>query len=85
MRMVLSPPFLAMGVVAFILVAIGAAAAGGHLLEYPPGWAGPLILIIEAVAALSMGAILAALFAGSAVPCPKPPSHCRGTETENAE
>jgi hypothetical protein len=37
---------------------------GGRLLEYPPGWAGTLILLIESVAALSLGITLVVLFIG---------------------
>ena len=37
---------------------------GGRLLEYPPPFAGALILLIEAAATLSIGITLAALFLG---------------------
>jgi len=38
----------------------------GRLLTYPMAWAGTMILLIETLLALSIGAALAALFAGVA-------------------
>lgn len=55
---------LVAGVVAFLAVAVGTLQTGGRLLEYPPAQAGSLILLIEAVATVSIGMTLAALFMG---------------------
>jgi multisubunit Na+/H+ antiporter MnhB subunit len=52
------------GLAVFLAVAVGVAGAGGRLLEYPRELAYPLILIIEAVATLSITLVLAALFMG---------------------
>lgn len=52
------------GVAVFAAVAAGVMWAGASLLEYPPQWAGGLILLIEVAATLSIGATLAALFLG---------------------
>jgi len=48
--------FVAVGMVLILL--------GRRLLEYPPSFAGSLILLIEAAASLSIGITLAALFLG---------------------
>ena len=55
---------LVAGVAVFAAVAAGVMWTGASLLEYPPQWAGGLILLIEAAATLSIGATLAALFLG---------------------
>ncbi len=52
---------LAVGLLVFIAVAV-ALMAQGTLLQYPPGWAGALILTIEASLTLSLGLILAGLY-----------------------
>lgn len=52
---------LAGGFLVFLGVAT-AMLAGGALLEYPPAWAGALILLIEVALTLSLGLILAGLF-----------------------
>lgn len=52
------------GLAVFLAVAVGVASAGGRLLEYPRGLAYPLILLIEAVATLSIALVLAVLFMG---------------------
>jgi multisubunit Na+/H+ antiporter MnhB subunit len=52
------------GLGAFITVGVIVIPAGGMFLQYPSGLAGGLILFIEAVAMLSIGAILTALFLG---------------------
>lgn len=54
---------LLLGPATFCAVAWGVMAAGGGLLEYPPGRAGTLILIIESTLSLSLALILALLFA----------------------
>ncbi len=52
---------LAVGLLAF--VAVAAAVMGqGSLLQYPPGWAGVLILAIEAALTLSLALVLAGLY-----------------------
>ena len=48
----------------FVAVAALALLIEGRLLEYPPAQAGLLILLLETVAMLSIGATLAALFLG---------------------
>jgi multisubunit Na+/H+ antiporter MnhB subunit len=55
---------LAAGLVVFLAVAIGVQAGGRPLLAYPDGWAGPAILLIEAVLTVSIAATLAVLFVG---------------------
>jgi multisubunit Na+/H+ antiporter MnhB subunit len=55
---------LVAGVGIFAAVAAGVMWSGASLLEYPPQWAGELILLIEALSTLSIGAALAALFLG---------------------
>jgi multisubunit Na+/H+ antiporter MnhB subunit len=52
------------GLAVFVTVAVGVALTGGRLLEYPRELAYPLILLIEAVATLSIALVLAALFMG---------------------
>ena len=49
-----------------VFIAVGAALVwlGGTLLQYPPAFAGRLILLIEAAATISIGVTLAALFLG---------------------
>jgi len=55
---------LVAGLLVFLLVGIGAMFFGRSFLEYPTAYAGALILLIEAVATLSIGITLAALFLG---------------------
>jgi len=55
---------LVAGLGMFLLVAVVLMLVGGRLLEYPPSFAGALILLIEAAATLSIAAALAALFLG---------------------
>ncbi len=52
---------LAAGFLAFLAVA-AALLATGALLQYPPAWAGALILLVEATLTVSLGLILAGLF-----------------------
>jgi multisubunit Na+/H+ antiporter MnhB subunit len=55
---------LILGVLAFGLVGVAALWAGSALLQYPPRWAGSLILLIETAAAISIGVVLASLYVG---------------------
>jgi len=55
---------LIMGLGMFVTVGLLLILIGRQLLEYPPAFAGSLILIIEAAATLSIGFTLAALFLG---------------------
>ena len=55
---------LAAGLGVFVVVGVVLMLLGGRLLEYPPSFAGALILLIEAAATLSIGTTLAALFLG---------------------
>jgi len=52
---------LAAGFLVFLAVAAALLAAGA-LLQFPPAWAGALILLIEATLTVSLGLILAGLF-----------------------
>jgi multisubunit Na+/H+ antiporter MnhB subunit len=52
---------LAAGFLVFLAVA-AALLAEGALLQFPPAWAGALILLIEATLTVSLGLILAGLF-----------------------
>jgi multisubunit Na+/H+ antiporter MnhB subunit len=79
----LSRPLLAMGAVFFTAVGAGVTMTGGHVLEYPRPWAGPLILAIEAAATLSIGAILAALFGGGGIQRPEPAPHLEAANRED--
>jgi multisubunit Na+/H+ antiporter MnhB subunit len=55
---------LLVGFFSFFLTAILLLGTGYRFLEYPPELAGPLIVLIETAAALSIGVVLAALFIG---------------------
>ncbi|WP_416224064.1 hydrogenase subunit MbhD domain-containing protein [Thiohalophilus sp.] len=55
---------LALGPVLFLVLALITLWLEGKLLQYPPAQAGGWILLIEASASLSIGAILVALFMG---------------------
>ncbi|MDP2170697.1 MAG: MnhB domain-containing protein, partial [Rhodocyclaceae bacterium] len=52
---------LAAGFLVFLAVAAGLLVEGA-LLQYPPAWAGALILLVEATLTVSLGLILAGLF-----------------------
>ncbi|MDQ2696227.1 MAG: DUF4040 domain-containing protein [Pseudomonadota bacterium] len=54
-----------LGLAVFSAVALGVMAAGGRLLEYPPAWAGALILAIEGALTLSIATILVLLFSAA--------------------
>jgi len=53
---------LVAGVATFMAIAALALQTGRQLLEYPPAQAGSLILLIEAIATVSIGVTLATLF-----------------------
>ncbi len=53
------------GLLVFLVIAVVLIVLGGELLEYPSVLAGELIFLIEAVATLSIGITLAAIFFGS--------------------
>jgi multisubunit Na+/H+ antiporter MnhB subunit len=55
---------LALGLGVFVAVGVAMFSVSGLFLQYPPDLAGGLILFIEAVATLSIGVTLAALFLG---------------------
>jgi multisubunit Na+/H+ antiporter MnhB subunit len=55
---------LLFGFLSFFVTAVLLLGAGYRLLEYPRDLAGPLILLIETAAAISIGVVLAALFIG---------------------
>lgn len=54
---------VSVGLLGFVTTGIAAMLLGGRFLQYPPGWAKPLILGIEFVAMLSIAAVFASLFA----------------------
>ncbi len=54
---------LTLGLVFFLLLGFLFMAAGDNLFEYPPAYAGLLILIVETLAAISIAAALTAIFA----------------------
>lgn len=56
---------LVLGFAVFLAVAGGVMVTGGHLLEYPPQWAGGLILLIETTLTVSIACILVSLFIGA--------------------
>lgn len=62
---------LVAGPAAFIVIALLGFLIEGQLLKYPPASAGMLILLLESLATLSIGATLAALFFGSRPDFPK--------------
>ncbi len=55
---------LVAGPAAFLVLAVVTLLIEGQLLQYPQGRAGTLILVIETIAAVSIGATLAALYLG---------------------
>ncbi len=56
---------LILGAAAFCAVGLGVMATGSAFLQYPPPWAGVLILIIEASLTVSIALILVLLFSGA--------------------
>jgi multisubunit Na+/H+ antiporter MnhB subunit len=56
---------LAAGFLAFLAAGAAGGLAGGAFLQYPPPVATAVILAVESAAAVSIGATLAALFAGA--------------------
>jgi multisubunit Na+/H+ antiporter MnhB subunit len=52
------------GLLVFLALAVGVMLTGGRFLEYPTGWAGLLILIIESILTLCIAIMLAAMFVG---------------------
>ncbi|MDH3719775.1 MAG: Na(+)/H(+) antiporter subunit B [Planctomycetota bacterium] len=58
---------LSLGLFVFIGVGLSVMAFHGALLQYPPGQAKWLILVVEAACTLSIAAVLAALFAGGRI------------------
>ena len=59
---------LVLGLSTFIVVGAAVMVGGGRLLEYPLLHAGRLILLIEVMAAISIGLTLISLFLGSRLP-----------------
>ena len=55
---------LVSGIAAFVLVGLVSMAGGAMFLEYPRGWAGALILVIETAAMLSIAVTLALAYLG---------------------
>jgi len=60
-----------LGTGVFLAIGLAVMAAGGAFLEYPPAWQGPLVLTIEALAAVSIAVVLVLLFEATG---PKGPS-----------
>ncbi len=61
---------VAVGPVVFIAIGLAGAVTEGAFLAYPPGWAMPLILVIEIVLTASIAVALALLVIGPPVPEP---------------
>lgn len=59
---------IAIGFVVFLLIALAPMFLGLNLLEYPPGLAKVLMLVIESWLTFSIGVILVSLFISSATP-----------------
>jgi hypothetical protein len=58
-------PFaMTIGLLTFIVVALATMMVHGNFLQYPLAQAGPLILVIEAAATISIAIILTILFVG---------------------
>jgi multisubunit Na+/H+ antiporter MnhB subunit len=57
-------PGLVTGLAVFMAVGLATLLLGRPLLAYPPGWGGPLIMVIEVAATISIGLTLASLFLG---------------------
>lgn len=55
---------LVLGPAAFVVTAAATLVLRGHLLAYPPAYAGFVILVLETAATVSIGATLLALFSG---------------------
>lgn len=53
---------LFVGPACFLAVAVAPLVVGRHVLEYPPAWAGTLILCVESALTISIGMILAMFF-----------------------
>lgn len=53
-----------LGLATFLAVGLGTLVGRGLFLAYPPQWAKALIFLVEAVAALSIAAVLTGLFLG---------------------
>jgi len=71
---------LVLGLAVFVVVALVLLLFGGNFLAFPPPFAGDLILLIEAAAALSIGITLAALFFGR-----RPRSESSSADREKSE
>jgi multisubunit Na+/H+ antiporter MnhB subunit len=56
---------LMLGAAVFCAVGLSVMATGGAFLQYPPDWAGFLILVIEASLTVSIALILVLLFSGA--------------------
>lgn len=56
---------LVVGPATFLLLAVAMLLVEGNLLQFPPAWAGSLILLIETTATISIAATLIALFMGA--------------------
>lgn len=63
---------VAIGPAVFIGIGLFGAAVEGALLAYPPGWAKPLILLVEFVLTASIAVALALLVVGPPAPEPRP-------------
>jgi hypothetical protein len=61
----LLPAVLAVGFAAFLLVAVSTLVLGRALLDYPPGVAGAVILIVEVAVTITIAVGLAGLFAAA--------------------
>ena len=73
---------LGVGFAVFLLVAGGVMMGGRGFLEYPPAWAGSLIVFLEAVLTVSIGLTLMTLFAANPPAASPIRSSARGQEEE---
>ena len=69
---------ISVGFIVFLATAVGAMLVGGTLLEYPRDYAKTLMLVVETLLTVSIGAILVSLFIASASPAEELRHRSRG-------
>jgi len=73
---------LTSGIAAFVLVGVATTVSGHAFLQYPDGWSGGLILLIETVATLAIAATLAMAYIGGRPAAWEPDKlTCRGNRS----
>lgn len=77
---------LVLGFLAFLATALLGPLTGKPLLQYPPGWAKPLIITVESLLTISIALMLAGIVIGGgpgpARPYPPPPFDTAGERTK---